>query len=211
MRIRIIQRVLAYSLTIAFAFMVVSLGSLALAMVLPVQRVELSRRSILGSAAAAFVPLAAYADRGKDLYQGDNAVLSGGGAVNEDLGQSVPVFDSEGKIVDLKGYEDEATRRALKQGQASVQVPKPWTQAADGAWADPVTGRVASSLMMSSTPSSLKSIADAGKPENLKLVSLLGLSEELKRADMVAAAVQERGGVMYDPSISHTPCTGARA
>jgi hypothetical protein len=165
-----------------------------------------SRRSaLLGGAALVAVPsLPAYADRGKDLYQEDRAILSGGGAVNEALGQSVPVFDDDGKLIDAKGYEEVATRRAVKQGQASVQVPKPWVQAADGVWADPVTGRVASSLAMTSTPSSLKSITDAGKPENLKVVSVLGLNPELKRADMVAAAVEKRDGVVYARSSNLT-------
>jgi len=164
----------------------------------PRVRVELSRRGLLGSAAAAaFTPLAAFADRGKDIYQSDGQVLSGGGAMNEDLGQSVPVFDEDGKIVNIKGYEEEVTKRAIKAGAASVQVPKLWVQADNGAWADPITGRVASSVAMSSQPSSLESIADAGKPENLQLVKVLGLNEELQRADMVAAAKEKRDGVVY--------------
>jgi len=155
-------------------------------------------RSILSAASGAFValtPLAVVADRGKDLYESDRSILSGGGEINTNV--ALPEYDSEGRMIDAKGYEEETTMRVLQQGKASVQVLKTWTQSADGTLADPVTGSTASSLTMNAKPSPLSSITDAGKPETISLVSAFGLEPELKRADMVAAAVRKLDGVTY--------------
>ena len=46
-------------------------------------------------------------------------------------------------------------------------------------------------------PSDYGSIVDIGRPENLSPVKSLGLEAELVRADMVAAAVRKRDGVVY--------------
>jgi hypothetical protein len=140
-------------------------------------------------------PLVATADRGKDLYQSDRALLSGGGSLNENA--ALPVFDDDGRIVDANGYEEQTTTQALRQGKASVQVLKGWVQTSDGALADPVTGSTASTLTMTSKPSPLDSITEAGKPERIKLVSAFGLEAELKFADLVAAAVRKIDGVTY--------------
>ena len=92
-------------------------------------------RSILSAASGAFValtPLAVVADRGKDLYESDRSILSGGGEINTNV--ALPEYDSEGRMIDAKGYEEETTMRVLQQGKASVQVLKTWTQSADGTW-----------------------------------------------------------------------------
>ena len=145
------------------------------------------------------IPFAAVADRGKDLYQSDKAVLSGGGVVNEALGDAsaLPKFDADGRVIDANGYSEEATTRALTQGKAFVQVSKAWVQNEDGSLSDPVTGSAASALTMTARPSPLGSISEAGKPEALSLVDALGLEKELERADLVAAAVRVADGVTF--------------
>ena len=46
------------------------------------------------AAAAALAPLAASADRGKDIYQSDRALLQGGTDINENV--ALPEYDDEG-------------------------------------------------------------------------------------------------------------------
>lgn len=147
------------------------------------------------AATAALVPFSAVADRGKDLYESDRSLLSGGTTINENV--ALPEYDSEGRMVNIKGYEETTTTRSVASGKASVKVLKQWVQSSDGAWSDPVTGSTASSISFTSNPSSFSSITDAGKPERLSLVSALGLPSELVKADMVAAAVRKVDGVTY--------------
>ena len=172
------------------------LALLGLALQVPPQTPSVSRRQATQLAAsAAFAPFAAVADRGKDLYESDRKLLSGGTQINENV--ALPEYDEEGRIVNAQGYAEIVATRRVGEGKASVEMLKQWVQSADGAWADPVTGSAASSLRFTSKPSSLSSITDAGKPERLKLVDVLGLAPELTRADMVAAAVRKVDGVTY--------------
>ena len=188
----------------------------------PVPTPKLTRAQALAgsaaAAAAAFAPLAAVADRGKDLYQSDGTVLSGGGKLDDARADqnaaALPEYDEEGRLINAKGTELTTTTRAVQQGKASVQVLKGWVQSSEGAWADPVTGSTASSLVMTSQPSSLSSIKDAGRPETLTLVSALSLPSELARADMVAAAVRTADGVTYyeyDLALPATKCVAELA
>ena len=162
---------------------------------LRITRGEALRSFSIAAASSALTPFAAVADRGKDLYQKDGSILSGGGEMN--TGFSNPEYDEEGKLIVGKGYEVESTTKKFEQGKASVEVIKNWVQSPDGAWADPVTGSTASALKMSAAPSEYGSITDAGKPERIQLVPALGLEKELVRADMVAAAVRTVEGVTY--------------
>ena len=177
-------------------------------------RGEALRSLSAGGAALTLAPLAAFADRGKDLYTSDTALLSKGGAINEAAADANPVYDEEGKLVDAKEVELETSTRALSEGKASVQVLKGWKQSEDGAWVDPVTGSTATSLTMTAMPSSFATITDAGKPETISLVKAFGLESELKRADMVAAAVRKADGITfydYDLALPAVNCVAELA
>lgn len=177
-------------------------------------RAEVLRSLSAGGAALTLAPLAASADRGKDLFESDNTVLSQGGEINENAASNNPVYDDEGRIVDGKGYDEQARTRTLANGKASVQILSGWKQGPDGGWVDPVTGSASPPLQFTAEPSTLASITDAGKPERISLVKALGLEKELERADMVAAAVRKVDGITfydYDLALPATNCVAELA
>ena len=151
----------------------------------------LVRRSLLRGAAAVSAGCLlpgwrpALADRGKDLYISDRAILSGGGALAQEV--NVPVFDENGALIEANGYTDEVSYRTISSGSASVEVLQNWVATDGGGWRDPgvlappflypslplsfstlhllgsVIGTTASVLGLSAAPTKLTSIADLGR------------------------------------------------
>ena len=97
-------------------------------------------------------------------------------------------YDSAGNLV--SEYEQETKLVEVKRGKASVQALATWKTSPEGNWADPVQGRVATSLEFRQVDTGMRTIADFGKVENVQVSEALGLDPELARADMVAAAVR---------------------
>mmetsp|Transcript_41977 Transcript_41977/g.132623 ORF Transcript_41977/g.132623 Transcript_41977/m.132623 type:complete len:250 (+) Transcript_41977:52-801(+) len=181
------------------------------AAVLPSARVVGRRRLALSTAAALSAatlrPRRAAADRGKDLYTSDGALLQSGGGVVQDA--LLPQFDSSGALIVGNGYSEETAYRTVRSGPASVEVLKGWVSTDAGGLRDPVTGSAASLVRMSALPTGASSIAELGKPEQLQLVSSLGLEAGLAKADLVAAARRTADGVVfydYDLALPATKC-----
>ena len=156
------------------------------AAVLPSARVVGRRRLALSTAAALSAatlrPRRAAADRGKDLYTSDGALLQSGGGVVQDA--LLPQFDSSGALIVGNGYSEETAYRTVRSGPASVEVLKGWVSTDAGGLRDPVTGSAASLVRMSALPTGASSIAELGKPEQLQLVSSLGLEAGLAKATL---------------------------
>lgn len=126
----------------------------------------------------------------------------------------MPKFDENGALIDGNGYSDVTEYREVASGGASVQVLKNWVPTDGGGLRDPVIGTVASQLSLRSSPTTLTSIADLGRPEQLSLVSALGLEEELVRADLVAAAKRTADGLVFydfDLALPAAKCDGTMA
>jgi hypothetical protein len=200
-------------------FMRVGIISILLAQSVAVPHVPTGRRAILRGAAAVSAGCllpgnqrTASADRGKDLFTTDGAILSGGGALAQEV--VVPKFDENGALIDGNGYSDVTEYREVASGGASVQVLKNWVPTDGGGLRDPVIGTVASQLSLRSAPTALASIADLGRPEQLSLVSALNLEQELVRADLVAAAKRITDGVIFydfDLALPAAKCDGTMA
>jgi len=170
---------------------------------------SIARRAVLCGLASAgcLLPYSAQADRGKDLYTSDRAVLSGGGAFAQDV--NVPKFDENGALLDSNGYSDVVAYRTVSSGSASVEVLQNWAATDGGGLRDPVTGTTASVLSLSAAPTKLASIADLGRPEQLSLVSALSLEKRLAVADLVAAAKRTVDGTVFyefDLALPATSC-----
>jgi hypothetical protein len=193
--------------------------SILLVQAVAVHHVPSGRRALLRGAAVASagcllpaLPRSARADRGKDLFETDGAILSGGGSRAEQV--VVPKFDENGALIDGNGYGDVTEYREVASGGASVQVLKNWVTTDGGGLKDPVTGTVASQLRLQSSPTTLASITDLGRPEQLSLVSDLSLEEELKKADLVAAAKRIIDGLVFydfDLALPEAKCDGTMA
>ena len=111
------------------------------AAVLPSARVVGRRRLALSTAAALSAatlrPRRAAADRGKDLYTSDGALLQSDGGVVQDA--LLPQFDSSGALIVGNGYSEETAYRTVRSGPASVEVLKGWVSTDAGGLRDPVT------------------------------------------------------------------------
>jgi len=172
-----------------------------------VDRRRLALPTAAALSAATLRPRRAAADRGKDLYTSDGALLQSGGGVVQDA--LLPQFDSSGALIVGNGYSEETAYRTVRSGPASVEVLKGWVSTDAGGLRDPVTGSAASLVRMSALPTGASSIIELGKPEQLPLVSSLGLEAGLAKADLVAAARRTADGVVfydYDLALPATMC-----